>query len=158
MEPTDELEKKKLFAAELMRLEDPFKAAFAVFPDSGVAMQMARPWEKDPFVLAECDRLSQGKEAKSFLPSKEKQARDVYAIACDITKITEDRLKAHRLYAELMSYIEKPSAGASVNILNQGVMVVKEAATDADWERKAIEQQRRLIAPQTIEATDASIN
>lgn len=141
---TDKL--KKEFAAQLLRNDgDGFKAAFAVCgSDTGLALQIGREWPKDTAVLAEQARLLTTSDAKTFLPSKEQQARDVYAMATDQLKAIEDRLKAHRLYAEIMGHIEKPSAGAGINILTQGVMVVRDAGSDADWQAKALTQQRKL--------------
>lgn len=149
MRDTNEL--KRQFAAELIRNDgQPFKAAFAVAgEDSGYALQIARVWAADPFVVAEQERLLNSKEASSFLPSKQQQARDIYALATDISKEPEDRLKAHKLYAEIMGYIEKPLAGAGINVLNQGVMIVPMAASDMDWQQKA-ERQQRLLTTNAI--------
>jgi hypothetical protein len=44
-----------------------------------------------------------------------------------------------------MSFIEKPVAGATTNILNQGVMIVKDSGTDEEWQEKAANQQRTLV-------------
>lgn len=149
---TDSFKLKLAFAAELLRNnEDGIKAAFVVFSDdAGKALQLGRAWINDPVVIAEKQRLLNTTDAKTFLPSKEQQARDVYSMATDATKEIDDRLKAHRLYAEIMGHIEKPTSGG-VNILAQGVMVVRDAGTDEEWAEKASRQQRTLTG-------DASIN
>lgn len=137
---------KRDFAANLLRSnDDPFKAAFLTHPDAGIALQMARDWPRDPFVIAEKTKLLSSPDAKTFLPTKELQAKDIYAMATNSTLETEDRLKAHRLYAEIMGFIEKPTPGIQNNILNQGVMIVKDAGSDADWQEKASSQQRTLV-------------
>lgn len=137
---------KRDFAANLLRCnDDPWKAGFATHPDAGIALQMARDWPRDPFVIAEKAKLLSSSDAKTFLPTKELQAKDIYAMATNATIETEDRLKAHRLYAEIMGFIEKPTPGIQNNILNQGVMIVKDAGSDADWQEKASSQQRTLV-------------
>lgn len=132
------------FAAQLLRHnDDAGKAAFAMTPDVGLALQWAKLWPKDAFVLAEKERLLGTSLATDFLPTKEQQAKAVYILAEAPLTPVEDRLKAHRLYAELRGFIEKPNAG-SVNILSQGVMIVKEAGSDSEWAERARLQQRAL--------------
>lgn len=146
----DELQLKIEFAKNYLRHNrNGFDAAFATVPTKspGVALQMGRDWPKDPVVLVELERLMQGSEAKSFLPTKEKQAQDIYAIATSERVSVDEKLKAHRLYAEMMGHIEKPVPGGNVNILTQGVMIVKDAGSDEEWQEKALAQQRRLIEP-----------
>jgi hypothetical protein len=141
----DSVSLKHDFAANLLRYpDDPFKAAFATTPETGIALKIAREWPLDPVVQAEQDRLLTTGDAKSFLPTKEAQAKDIYAIATSGVVEVEDRLKAHRLYAEIMGFIEKPVPGTTNNILNQGVMIVKDQGTDDEWEDTALKQQRAL--------------
>jgi hypothetical protein len=143
---------KRDFAANLLRYrDDPAKAAFATTPDVGLALQIARDWPKDGFVQTQMDKLLSSIDATNFLPTKESQARDIYAIAVDAKNPIEDRLKAHRLYAEVRGFIEKPSqSGGGINILTQGVMIVKDQGTDQEWAAKAKEQQRTLIGHATV--------
>jgi hypothetical protein len=137
---------KHEYAANLLRTnDDPFKAGFATTPNTGIALQMARDWPNDPVVLAAKAKLLLSEGAKTYLPTKEVQAKDIYAIATDSKYAVDDRLKAHRLYAEVMSYIEKPNAGATTNILNQGVLIVKDQGSDEEWQAKANKQQQTLI-------------
>lgn len=138
---------KSDFAANLLRTpDDPFKAAFATTADTGLALQIARNWMNDPHVKAEQEKLLRSVDAKQFLPTKEEQAKDIYAIATNAQNAPEDRLKAHRLYAEVMGFIEKPVPGGTMNVLNQGVMIVREAANDEEWQEKAEAQQRALTS------------
>lgn len=137
------------FAKNMVRhANDPFKAAFATTPNAGLALQIAKAWEKDEIVIAEMEKLLSTGDT-SFLPTKENQARDIYSLATSETVAVEDRLKAHRLYAEIRGFIEKPTAGATTNILNQGVMIVKDQGSDADWQEKATAHQRTLIGHAT---------
>jgi hypothetical protein len=148
-----ERDKLKLeYAANLLRFpDDPFKAAFCTTPDNGLALQIGRDWPRDAFVQAQMDKLMSSTDASNFLPTKESQARDIYAIASDVKTPIEDRLKAHRLYAEVRGFIEKPSqSGGGINILTQGVMIVKDQGSDQDWAQKAKEQQRTLIGHATV--------
>lgn len=148
---TDRTKLKEDFAENLLRHpDDPFKAAFLTTPDTGLALQIGRDWPNDPIVKAAQQRLISSTEGKRFLPTKEEQAREVYKLATSDRVSGDERLKAHRLYAELMGFIEKPVSGNTTNILNQGVMIVREAASDEDWEAKAIEQQRVLTAHATV--------
>lgn len=142
---------KQEFAANLLRYrDDPAKAAFATTPDAGLALQIARDWPQDGFVQAQMDKLLSSTDATTFLPTKESQARDIYAIAVDVHNPIEDRLKAHRLYAEVRGFIEKPSqGGGNVNILTQGVMIVSDKGTDQEWEAKAKAHQRTLTGHAT---------
>ena len=139
------------YAANLLRTQDPFKAAFATTPNTGEALVIGRDWPHDPVVQAEMDKLLSKEGAKTFLPTKETQAKDIYALATNEKTAVEDRLKAHRLYAEVMGFIEKPSQnGGNVNILNQGVMIVKDHGSDEDWQDKAAKQQKALLGHATI--------
>jgi hypothetical protein len=145
-------ELKLKFADMLLRLNnEPFKAAFAILPDdAGMALQVARSWFDDPVVVAEKERLMSGSGAAVFLATKEKQLADIYKLATNEKECAEDRIKAHRLYAEISGFIEKPSANGAVNILNQGVMIVKEHGSNDDWEAKTIEQQRTLTGHASV--------
>lgn len=137
---------KLKFAAELLRHDnDAFKAAFATMPDNpGMALQLARSYFTDPVVVAEKERLLGSSDAKTFLPNKAKQLTDIYGLATDTKQTAEDRIKAHRLYAEISGFIEKPQSGAGINVLNQGVMIVRDHGDDSNWEQKTIQQQRTL--------------
>lgn len=142
----DMVERKKRFAQALLECEEmPYKAALVTFPEKellGIGMQVASEWASDPYVLTEKARLLGNSGGTDFLPSKAQQARDIYAIATATTNSPEDRIKAHRLYAEMQNFIDK-GAGA-LNILNQGVMIVRSQGSDEEWEKKTTEQQRTL--------------
>jgi hypothetical protein len=146
--PKTELELKHEFAAALLKTpEDPFKAAFSVIPDVGQACEVATKWPNDSEVRAQQLRLIEQHGEMEFLPSKEQQCKDIYyGIAENKNIDVETRLKAHRLYAEMRSHIDKPMpAQAGMQVINQGIMVVRDHGTDDEWENKAVNQQRKLI-------------
>jgi hypothetical protein len=147
MAEVEQAELKTRFAEELLREPNEFKAALIVFPnDVATAMRVAGEWAHDTFVASEKLRLLDDLGPKAFLISKEDQAKDIYAIAQDEKLDVEVRLKAHRLYAEIMGNIEKPQTGVNVNVgVQSHVMVVKDHGTDDEWESKAIKQQARLV-------------
>jgi hypothetical protein len=140
-------DQKRQFAAALLRTGDGFKAAIEVVGDDpGFALQISNIWRNDPLVKAEQERLLSTQDAKQFLPTKEAQARDIWAMATNDLTSVEDRLKAHRLYAEVMGHIEKPAAQGGINILSQGVMIVRESGSNQEWQERAIAQQRALTS------------
>ena len=137
---------KDAFAAELLRTPDPFKAACAVVgsQDMGRALQISHEWAKDPYVIDKQAELLEQFGAKHFLPSKEDFARKVLELG-DTARATEDRLKAYRLFGEIMGYIEKPTTNINNNVMTANkVMIVREQASNEAWEAKLFEQQRNL--------------
>lgn len=145
------LKRKKQFAHALLECDNlPGKAALIVFPESeftGIALQLAQEWIRDPYVESETQRLLRETSGDGFLPSKSRQSLDLYALANDPKVDPDVRIKAHRLYAEMQGSIEKPIAGQT-NILNQGVLIVSKHGTDEQWEKTAIESQRTLTGNQ----------
>lgn len=145
-EPTERELKTKFAEALLKNPDDAQACAFQVFDSPGQALQLAYKWASDPEVLAIRDELIEKNGLRSYLPSKEQQAKDIYVMAEDIKLDTESRLKAHRLYAEIMGNIEKPVQTNLNTQVNVGVMLVPMAANDEDWEQRAQHQQKTLIA------------
>lgn len=144
-EQTERDLKTSFAGAWLSSPDDPFKAAFSIFADPGIACKAATVWIKDAFVKAEKIRLLEENGLKAFLPTKEDQAKDVYEMATDKSLDQDIRIKAHRLYAEIMGNIEKPDQRTNVNILNQTVMTVPIHGTNEEWEQRAKDQQHALI-------------
>ena len=113
MWPSEQLAaEKKAFALELLKQNDPFKAATAVFgvTKPGKCLQVAAEWEKDALVqqfMAEL-LVEQGEEA--FLPTKASLAKRVMDTAEGFAH-ADNKLKAFRLYAEIMGFIAKPELG-----------------------------------------------
>jgi hypothetical protein len=143
----DDREQKTKFAEAWLRDPDhPIDAARIVFNDLGIALQVGSTWVNDPFVLAEKARLFIELGPKNFLARKEDQAREIYKICLNDKLSTDDRLKAHRLYAEIMGHIEKPQTNIQNNLVTGNVLYVPAFQSQEEWERKAIEQQRSLTS------------
>lgn len=146
-----ELEQKKAFAMALIRFNgDASKAGFCIEQDTGKALQIGFTWSHDEFVKAEMERVFGSAEAKKFLPTKEQQAKDVYSMAVDIKLSTDDRIKAHRLYAEIMQHIEKPKEATTVTVAVQNVMAVPFAKSEEEWENFAVRQQHQLTEASSV--------
>lgn len=110
--------------------------------DPNTIIRMAMNWPNDEFVISEMQRLLDENGPEHYLPSKFDLARLVWGVADNAKIDTEDRLKAAKQYADLMGFIEKtPSVQVQIN----RVMQVKDYGSDDDWERKALEQQRKVI-------------
>lgn len=140
---------KTQFAELSLREPDPFKVALVVFPnDTGRALRVANEWPNDPEVKtlrqAFVDSEEDGETA--FLPTKAEAARLAWNIARDTERMTEDRLKALKLYADIRGFIEKPQVAVNNTVNNvQRVLVVKDYGTDDDWRTALRAQQKRLI-------------
>jgi hypothetical protein len=151
-----ELEYKKRFAAELLKVGNTdsasiFKAALVVFgKETGQALRIANEWVYDPEVLAEQERLKEEKGVMSFLPTKSDLAKAVWDKAREEYVATEDFTKLMRLYAEIMSFIEKPGLNVTNNVISNRVMIVKDHGSDSDWEAKLAQQQKALISESTV--------
>lgn len=148
-ETPEELIALKERFAELTLRNEPFAAALVLFPDdTGRALRVANEWPQDEqvktlrqsFIDAEDD----GETA--FLPTKAEAARLAWNIARDADKMTEDRLKAIKLYSEIRGFIERPQV-AVTNTVNQvnRVLIVKDHGSDDEWETQLRKQQKRLI-------------
>lgn len=144
----DETELKKAFALAWLKepSADPFKAATSIVGsgDPGRLLVMSNNWVVDPIVLDEKAALLAKHGPRFFIPSKEELAREVYELA-KASRVTEDRLKAYRLFGDIMGYIEKPTTNIQTNVaVVNRVMVVNEQGSDADWEKKLMQQQDKL--------------
>lgn len=139
---------KARFAALLLKTpEVPFIAAQGVFNNTGQAIYAAYHWVRDPEVLAEQGRLLEhaGNGELDFVPTKADAARLAWNIAKN-SPFEEDRLKAIKLFSEILGYITKPEPVKVENNVtnNHRVMVVKDHGSDADWEQKLKQQQQKL--------------
>lgn len=149
-------ERKRKFAA-LARVrpdttEGRFEAASLSFPkdaDTALVYKAAEEYPFDPIVLEEKARLAKV-EPLDQLPTKAQQARDIYNIAMG-AKSESDRLAAHKLYADLMGYVQKPlentGGGNTTYNDNRSVILLPRRSTNIDeWEAEAVEHQARLVA------------
>jgi hypothetical protein len=85
------------------------------------------------------------------LPSKAQQARDIYNLAQGAASI-DDKLKAHKLYAEIMGHVQKPGEGkgGDTYIDNRSVILLPRRETNLDaWEADTIEHQAQLVSNAT---------
>lgn len=151
----NEQEAKAKFAERLLRRpQAAFEVACELFGpmETGRALKASAEWPNDPYVLEIQAELIEEHGEKHFLPTKEEFARKVIDYA-DTIRSAEDKLKAYRLYAEVMGYIEKPGVVVNNNVDNRRVMIVKDHGNDDDWERRLANQQKRLTtdaaAPRT---------
>lgn len=141
---------KAAFAAALFKhpatMEGRFAAALSVTSDTGKALIMANKWLDDPAVVAEQQRMTKGADEGDldFIGTKADFAREVLQAARDSWD-GDTKHKFYKLYAETRGFISKGETNVSVNVDNRRVMIVKDMGSDADWERKAQQQQRALI-------------
>lgn len=147
-------ERKKAYA-RLARVrpntpEGRYEAACLTFPDQeddNLARQAAEEYRFDRVVIEETERLA-ASEPEAGLPTKAQQARDVYNLAMG-AKSVDDQLKAHKLYADIMGYVQKPTDAPAGNtyVDNRSVILLPRRATSLDeWEVEAIEHQAKLVA------------
>lgn len=141
---------KAAFAAALFKhpatMEGRFAAALSVTSDTGKALIMANKWLDDPVVIAEQQRMTKGADEGdlNFIGTKADFAREILEAARGSWDL-EAKHKFYKLYAETRGFIVKADTQVNVQVNNNRVMVVKDMGTDADWERKAQQQQRALI-------------
>jgi hypothetical protein len=134
-------------------IEAAHEAAMRVFPlpgDEILATKARTDWLNDPIVLEELDRLSKSQDYGE-LPSRAQQARDIYNLAQDHTKPIDDRIKAHKLYAEIMGFVQKPGnagqGGGNTYIDNRRVILLpQEPASIDEWEAEAKAHQAKLVS------------
>lgn len=140
--------KKEQFAQLSLREQDAFKIALVIYPDdTSRALRVANEWPNDEqvktFRQSYIDAEEDGETA--FLPTKAEAARLAWNIARD-SGVTEDRLKALKLYADIRGFIERPSVAIQNNTLVQNkVLVVKNFGSDEQWEQQVRKQQTKLI-------------
>lgn len=137
---------KDAYADELLRTADPFKAAVAVVgtQDTGLALRISTEWPNDPYIKEKQAELLELNGEAAYVASKLQLARKVFELG-DTARAIEDRLKAYRLFGEIMGYIEKPTTNINNNVMTANkVMIVREQASNEAWEAKLFEQQRNL--------------
>lgn len=142
------LEQKRKFAIALLKNpNNTFACAKEVFgDDSGAALQVHTVWPRDGTVLDFQQEYVETHGGLSVLPEKDKFARDVYDLAQG-EKDPDIRLRAFKLYGDIMGYIEKP--GTQVNIQNNTtnkVMKIIDHGNVDEWAAKLDVQQSRLVS------------
>lgn len=153
VELENETARKRKYAFQLLRdPSNPFAAGLKAFPEDtnyhhAMAMKVAQEWLEDEEVLVIKHELEAEHGAAFFLPTKGDVAREIYKTAKD-ARTAADKLKGFELYANLMSFIEKPPVAQINNTQNNTtnkVMVVPKSNSDDEWEQRLISQQQRLI-------------
>lgn len=144
----DFLEEKRAFAVALLRTpKDPFKAALAVFgANVNMAMYAFQAWPEDPLVKQFVHEATNHHGEMHFLPSRASQAQELWQIANDPRLGMDERLKAHRLYADICGHIEQKGLTINNNVTTNKVMVVKQHASTDEWADKLAKQQEKLIS------------
>ncbi len=153
-------ERKKRYAA-LARVrpdtdQGRYEAACLTFPDhadDNLARSAAQEYRYDRVVIEETARLER-EEPLNGLPTKAQQARDIYNLAMGAPSI-DDKLKAHKLYAEIMGHVVKPGEGSgngNTYIDNRSVILLPRRAKPEEldeWEGTTVEHQANLVANAT---------
>lgn len=144
-------ERKRLYASLAHVRPDTeagrYEAACLTFPEdayNNLVWKAVQEYPYDKIVIEETARL-QSTQTENTLPSRAEQARDIYNLARG-AKTVDDMLKAHKLYAELMGYIQKPNAAGGNVVINNRVMVMPALpSNDDEWEQQAVAQQAKLV-------------
>lgn len=123
-------DEKRAFVKAWLKVSDPFKAAVAVFGplQASKCLKIADEWPKDPLVLHLKEELLETDGEEAFLPSKAELARKVIDTADGFIHV-ESKLKALRLYAEVMGFIVKPESDNGPK--GAGVVAVSLTPTEA---------------------------
>lgn len=135
---------KRQFAALLVKLEDPFKAAFKIFPnDTKAAIKAANEWPKDRIVIDQ-QIESDVKIGDETLPTKSDLKLQLWERMKNATD--DDYTKMAKVYAEVCGFIEKQGTQVNVQNVTNKVMQVSVFESDKDWELKTAAQQERLLS------------
>lgn len=138
-------EMKLRYAAAMLRVHEPTKAALAIFPDDpGKALQIVNSWPHDDLVLAEMERLAELNGPEAYLPTKQAILVEIKKRADD-AKDNKDYVALMTLYANMRDLVPKPGTATEVNVKVNNVLVVPSQGSDEDWERRASRSQGRLI-------------
>lgn len=138
---------KREFALRYLEYRrDAVKAASRLFPYDIAARSAATidlPY--DPVVNEEVERLLAEYGHEHFLPGKHELAAKIYDVA-EAASDTDDKVKALKLYADVMGFVEKPGTVVNNNLSQtvNKVMVLRDHGNEETWEARLIEQQRRL--------------
>ena len=120
---------KEAFVQAWLREPDSFKAAAIVVGASNIgrALQISAEWVSDEWVLSRRQELLDEFGEGHFLPTKAAAARLALELH-DKSRFSEDKLKALRLFADIMGYIPKVDASGRIG---SGLVAVSVTETDA---------------------------
>lgn len=145
-------ETKRTFAVELVRWQNPWLAAMAVYPkDMASAMIAEQRWPMD-IVVQDHIRKLKSEQNVTVLPTKEDLLRELWKIGKSAEQNTAkipERLAALRMYAEVSEFMPR-GGGAAIQINNTNnnqphVLVVPDHGSPDEWMAKARKQQTVLI-------------
>lgn len=138
----------KRYAYEMLKNpNDSLGCARRAFVNDDIsAAQVADWWPTNPYVLEFRAQLLAEFGEDHFLPTRADIARELFSIGTSAACEAKDRINALDKLAHLLNYVEKPSS-VTVNTgeTNNRVMLVRDHGTDHDWEKRAKEQQAKLI-------------
>jgi len=152
----DQEKYKKQFAQQLLKLQDPFKAALSVFPQEenlNFALKIANEWPNDFEVLeAKSELLTEGFKVHDKEQLRAELIDELRGIVKNTQEFATDRVRAAEAVGKLAALIEKPETNINANVQNvtNRVMIVREQSTTEEWEANLLKQQDAL--------TNASIN
>lgn len=151
-EQADQAKRKKLFAEQLLKdPSDPFKVALSIFgSDTGGALLAAQEWPSDFEVIEYQQQLIKEQGELAFLPSIKEALRLAYDIASGKVTATAEMIKGLDIYMKGRDFYPKEAPLIENNTNN--VMVVYNHGSDENWEKNALQQQRKLKAA-VIEST-----
>lgn len=151
----DEIQEKAAFAAILLRENDPFKAALALFPDNtNRALRIATEWPRDPEVIAAIKALEESGADMIGIPSKGALLRDIWQRMQGTTlpngavvPVTPDEYqKLAKLYAEIQGFVQKPGTVINNNnVVAPKVLEVPSFGNLDEWEALAQRQQTESL-------------
>jgi hypothetical protein len=136
------------FALALVKFGgDELGAALSVVPDNdlGIALELCAQAKADRSFPDRQRSLIEASGAEQYLPSKEGMAVEILQIARVPENNADLRLRAYRLSAELLGYIDKGGVQVNLNKISNRVMVVPLYNDPEKWEAAAIDQQAKLI-------------
>ena len=141
-----ERELKTRFAkAWLKNPNDPFGAVVvATNGNTLAACQLVNVLSQDPEVHAIKEQLLEEFGEAAFLPTESELLHDILHRARNCTN-DDDYTKLIRLVADIRGMIQKPGVTINNTVTTNKVMVIPSRATEKDWEKGLLEQQRGLL-------------
>lgn len=138
---------KRQFAAAFVRMNgNAAAAALSLIVDNpGEAMRQSNELPRDPFVVAEIDRIRRDGSDEDKQPSRVEIANMILDRAKEC-KDSEDFERLMRLYCNTRGFTERTAVAVVNNNTVQNVMIVRDLGTDEDWKIKSAHQQQELTA------------
>jgi hypothetical protein len=146
----EEIALKEQFAELIFKGSAPFDAALALIGNAGKAFRISETWTQDAqvkqFIQSFKDAEANGDTR--FLPSKSEHIKWLKQLTERATQ-AGDFAAAANFAKTLTNVLGFEHQKAAVQVQNTthavtNVMVVKDHGSDADWERKAVQQQSEL--------------